>query len=161
MAVTKDQKIIRYGTYDGHQSTSQPMKANAACYAGTIALTDSTGYVKSSATVAATDKCWGIINGLKDGSPHVTTPITAGTTNGDTVIGIDTGTFFLTPGLTTDALTQADIGAVVYVIDEVTVGKTDGSASRPIAGRLAEIGTGQYAGLVAVTLGIASNTGSP
>ena len=161
MAVTKDQKTIRYGTQDGHQPTALRAKANATFYAGTIALTDSTGYLKSSATVAATDKCWGIINGLVNGSPHVSAPITAGTTNGDTIVGIDTGTFYLTPGTSSDALTQADIGAVVYVINEVTVGKTDGGSARPIAGRLAEIGTGQYTGYVAVTLGIASNTGSP
>lgn len=161
MAVTKDQKTIRYGTSDGHQPTAQPMKANAACYAGTIALTDSTGYAVPATSVATTQKCWGLYNGLKNGSPAVSTPITAGTTNGDTIIGIDTGTFFLTPGTSSDALTQADVGAVVYVIDEVTVGKTDGGSARPIAGRLAAIGSGQYTGLVAVTLGIASNTGSP
>lgn len=161
MAVTKDQKIIRYGTPDGHQPTAQPMKANVSIYAGTIALTDSTGYAVPATSTATTQKCWGVYNGLVNGSPHVSAPITAGSTNGDTIIGIDTGTFWLTPGTNSDALTQADIGAVVYVIDEVTVGKTDGSSSRPIAGRLAEIGTAQYTGYVAVTLGIASNTGSP
>jgi hypothetical protein len=160
MAVTKDQKTIRYGTPDGHQPTSQPMAANAEIYAGTIAVTRS-GYAQPAHTPTNADICWGLYNGLKDGVPTVSTPITAGTTNGDTIIGIDTGTFWLTPGTNSDALTQADVGATVYVVDEITVGKTDGSNTRPIAGKLAEIGTGQYTGKVAVTLGSDQSTGSP
>lgn len=160
MAVTKDQKTIRYGTSDGHQPTAQPMTANAEIYAGTIALTRS-GYAVPAHTPQATDICWGLYNGLKNGSPAVSTPITAGTTNGDTVIGIDTGTFYLTSGSNSDALTQADVGATVYVIDEVTVGKTDGGASRPVAGKLAAIGSGQWSAFVAVTLGNDQSTGSP
>jgi hypothetical protein len=161
MAVTKDQKTIRYGTQDGHQPTYQPMKANEAIYAGTIAVTKA-GYAISAKTgLATTDICWGLYNGLINGSPAVSTPITAGTTNGDTLIGIDTGTFYLQNGTNSDAFTQADVGATAYVVDEVTVGKTDGSAARPVAGKVANIGSGQYAGLIAVTLGNNTSTGSP
>jgi len=160
MAVTKDQLIYRYGTKDGHQSTYQPIAASQTIYNGTIALTAS-GYAKSAASVASTDTCWGLFNGLLDGTPTTSSPIVTGTTNGSHTIGIDTGTFWLTPGSSGDALTQADVGATVYVIDEVTVGKTDGGGSRPVAGVLAEIGKAQYAGLVAVTLGNSQSTGSP
>ena len=161
MSVTKDQKIIQYGTPDGHQPIAQPMKANASIYGGTIALTDSTGYAKSAVTPASTDTCWGVYNGLKNGTPTVSSPIVAGTANGDTIIGIDTGSFYLANGTAGDALAQADIGATVYVVDEVTVGKTSGSNTRPIAGKLMNIGTAQYAGLVAVLLGSNQSTGSP
>jgi hypothetical protein len=160
MAVTKDVKTIRYGTQDGHQPTAQPMAASVSIYAGTIAVTRA-GYAQPAHTPTNADICWGIYNGLNNGSPTVSTPITNGTTAGDIVIGIDTGTFWLTPGTSSDALTQADVGATVYVVDEVTVGKTDGSNTRPVAGKLAAIGTGQYAAFVAVTLGSDQSTGSP
>ena len=88
-------------------------------------------------------------------------PITAGTTNGDTLIGIDTGTFYLANGTNSDALAQADVGATCYVVDEITVGKTNGGSTRPVAGKVAGIGTGQYAGKIAVTLGNNTSTGSP
>lgn len=160
MAVTKDQKTIRYGTPDGHQPTAQPVKAAAQLYAGTIALTAS-GYAKSAATVASTDICWGLYNGLLNGTPTTSTPITGGSTDGAVVVGIDTGSFYLQNGTNSDAITQADVGALCYVIDEVTVGKTNGSSSRPVAGRIMSIGTAQYAGMIAVLLGNNQTTGSP
>lgn len=144
MAITKDVPILRYGTPDGHQPDAKPVKASAALYAGTVVTTDSTGYVTGSNTaVAATDIVWGVFNGIVNSNPMVSSPVTAGTTNGDTVIGIDTGTFFLASATDADQLTQADIGQTVYLSDKVTVAKTDGGSTRPIAGKLIVIDTTQ------------------
>lgn len=161
MAVTKDQKVIRFGTEDGHQPTYQPMKANASVYAGTIALTDSTGYAKAATSPASTDTCWGLYNGLVNGTPTTATPVANGTVTGNVLIGIDTGSFYLTPGTAGDALTQANAGVTCYVIDEVTVGATSNGNTRPVAGKFISVGTGQYTGLVAVLLGSNQTTGSP
>ena len=161
MAQTKDALTLRYGTKDGHQNTYQPMAASVSIYSGTIALTNASGLAHPATSVATTDTCWGLFNGLLNGTPTVSTPIVEGTTAGVDTIGIDTGSFWLTPGTSGDALTQADVGNVVYVIDEVTVGKTSGGATRPVAGRLVAIGLAQYSGYVAVLLGNAQTTGSP
>jgi hypothetical protein len=45
-----------------------------------------------------------------------------------------TGSFLLASGTGADALTEANAGASVYVINETTVGATNGSSSRPTAG---------------------------
>lgn len=161
MSTTKDLKIIRYGTQDGHQPTSQPITASVSLYAGQMAITRAGYLIQPDTAVQSTDQVWGMLNGLVDGSPTVSSPISGGTASGLHTAGIDTGTFWLTPGTNTDALAQADVGAEVYAIDGNTVGKTSGSNTRPPAGKLARIGDGQYSGLVAVTLGNNTSTGSP
>lgn len=161
MSTTKDLKIIRYGTPDGHQPTYQPIQSAVSLFAGQLAITRSGYLIQPDTSVTSTDKVWGILNGLYDSAPPVTSPLTGGTTAGLHLAGIDTGSFWLTPGTSSDALTQADVGATVYAIDGNTVGKTDGGAARPVAGKLAEIGTGITAGYVAVTVGDDQSTGSP
>lgn len=161
MALTRSAKILRYSVGDTHQDTYQPALANASVYAGSIALTNSAGLAKSSVSPASTDTCWGLYNGIIDTAPALDSPIVVGTTNGANTLGIETGTFYLLPGSNADALVQADVGATVYVIDEVTVGKTDGGLTRPVAGKLVGIGKGQYAAFVAVLLGNNQSTGSP
>lgn len=155
-AQTKDSKILRYGVPEGNVRLSQPMSANAACYQGTIALTRG-GYAVPAITPDANDVCWGVYNGIKNSINTTSTPITEGAVAGTTRIGIDAGTFYFASSTGADAITQKDVGATVYVVDEVTVGLQ--SASRPKAGIVAEIGVAQYAGLVAVTMGNAQSTG--
>ena len=156
-AQTKDIKIIRYGEPEGNVRLSQPMSANAACYQGTIALTRG-GYAIPAITVASTDLCWGVYNGIKDSINAVSTPITETTVAGTTRIGIDMGTFYFASSTGADAITQANVGATVYVVNETTVALT--GSGRPVAGVVAEIGVSQYAGLVAVTMGSAQSTGA-
>lgn len=143
MTISKDVPILRYGTPDGHQSDQKPVKGSASLYAGTV-VTTASGYVTgSNDAVASTDIVWGVFNGIVDSNPMVSSPVTAGTTDGSIVIGIDTGTFFLASGTNSDALTQADVGATVYLIDKVTVGKTNGGSTRPVAGKLIAVDTTQ------------------
>ena len=160
MSTTQDLKIIRYGTEDGHQPTAQPLTSAVSLYSGTVAVTRAGYLIDPDAAVQSTDYCWGVINGIVDSNPTVSSPITGAASN-VTVCGISTGSFFLTPGTSSDALTQADVGKTVYLIDSNTVGKTSGGGTRPIAGVLASIGVAQYTGLVAVTVGSNTSTGSP
>lgn len=159
--MTTDAKIIRYGTQDGHQPTSQPIESTVSLYVGRVAVTRAGYLIDADTAVQSTDTCWGMLNGIIDSAPTTTSPMSGGTTHGLHIAGIDTGSFYLTSGADADALTQADVGATVYLIDGLHVGKTDGSATRPPAGKLAEIGQGQYSGLVAVTIGNNTSTGSP
>jgi hypothetical protein len=73
---------------------------------------------------------------------------------------IDTGSFFLNAGTGSDALSTADCGASVYLINETTVGKTSGGASRPVAGVLLNIDT-NVTPSYAVALGSNRGTGAP
>ena len=159
--MTTDAKIIRYGTQDGHQPTSQPMQSSVSLYIGRVAVTRAGYLINPDTAVQSTDLCWGMINGIIDAAPTTTSPMAGGTTAGLHFAGIDTGSFWLTPGLSSDALTQADVGNPVYLIDGLTVGKTSGSSTRPVAGKLEKLGTGQYSGLVAVLIGDDQSTGSP
>lgn len=163
MSTTADLNILRYGTPDGHQTTAQPMQSNVSLYIGQMAITRAGYLIQPDTAVQSTDVVWGLINGQVASQESVSSPITntSSVAGGNGLIGIDTGTFWLTPGTSSDALTQADVGATVYAIDGNTVGKTDGGSARPIAGKLALIGDGQYTGLVAVTLGNNQTTGSP
>jgi len=161
MSTTKDLKIIRYGTQDGHQPTSQPLQSAVSVYPGQFAVARSGYLIQPDTAVQSTDKVWGVLNGIVDTAPTTASPIAGGTTAGLHFLGIDTGSFYFTPGTSSDALTQADVGSVVYVIDGNTVGKTDGGSARPVAGILEKLGTGNQAGLVAVLVGSDQSTGSP
>lgn len=55
---------------------------------------------------------------------------------------VERGVFGWDIGASSDALTDADIGATVYGIDDHTVGKTDGSAARSAAGKLMQLENG-------------------
>lgn len=160
MSTTQDIKVIRYGTQDGHQPTAQPLTSAVSVYGGTVAVTRAGYLINPDTAVQSTDYVWGVINGIVDSNPTVASPIT-GVASNLTVCGIDTGSFFLTPGTSADALTQADIGKTVYLINASTVGKTSNGGTRPVAGVLQAIGVAQYTGLVAVTLGSNQSTGSP
>lgn len=160
MALTADVKITRYGTDTGHQLANQPLGGSVTVYRGSIALTDVNGYLKNASSPASTDTCWGVIENSVDlafTGPGITNP---NTTNGGVNVNIATGTFFLNSGTSGDALTQANVGATVYVIDEVTVGKTSGGGTRPVAGVLMAIDTTQPGGY-AVKLGNAAGNTSP
>ena len=161
MSTTQDLNTIRYGTQDGHQAIAQPIQSGVSLYIGQVAVTRAGYIIQPDTAVQSTDICWGMTNGQLDSQEAVSSPMAGGTTAGLHFAGIDTGTFYLSVGLSADALTQADVGADVYLIDGNTVGKTSGSSTRPVAGKLASIGVAQYSGLVAVTIGNSQSTGSP
>jgi hypothetical protein len=151
MAVTKDQHIERYGVGDP-QPYNQPIGASVTVYRGTIAVTDgTTGYLKNPDTaVTATDIVWGLIQQCGpetiDSGPGIAN---ASSVSGVVTADIATGTFFLACDTT---LTQANIGAKVYVKDAITVSLT--STSRPLAGILVAIETrSQAPGNYAISLG--------
>lgn len=161
MSTTQDLNILRYGTADGHQPQAQPQQSATSIYIGQLAITRSGYLIQPDTLVQSTDTVWGVINGQQDSQHTIASPMVGGTTAGLHILGIDTGSFWFTPGTSSDALTQADVGATVYAIDGNQVGKTDGGAARPKAGVLEAIGAGPYTGLVAVKVGNNQSTGSP
>jgi hypothetical protein len=148
----QDIKIVEYGTPDGHQMVSQPVKGSETLYGGTVAVTRSGYLVNPTTPAVATDIVWGLIH------KQVTNPVT---NDGAIQCDIETGTFYLSCATSTDALVQTDIGAVVYLVDNRTIGKTNGGSARPIAGTLMNIDLTQPGGY-AIRLGSTPpGTGSP
>ena len=103
-----------------------PMKAAAIALMGTFAMVDANGYgISSSTAVAATQKCLGVWEGTADNSLGA---------DGDLHGLVSRKKAFLFKNLNTDAVTQADIGATVYVADNQTIAKTHNTNARPAAG---------------------------
>lgn len=103
-----------------------PLKANAVVLEGTFALVDATGHAISSSTaVAATQKCLGVWDKGGDN--------TSGT-DGAVLVCARRKLQFLFSNLSTDAVTQADLGATVYVADNQTIAKSSNTNARPVAG---------------------------
>ncbi len=153
MALTKDVKTDRYGTPDqAPPIMSQPADANVKVYGGSIAITRA-GYVNPASSPQSTDKVWGIIGKQTD---NTTATSFFGGAQGACTAPIDRGDFWLAYGSGGDAFAQGDVQATAYVIDEVTVGKTNGSNTRPAAGIVLAVDT--VAGKVAVALGAAGTT---
>jgi hypothetical protein len=97
-----------------------PVKGSTIIYGGATVCTDSSGYAKGA--VAATGlKCWGVAEETVDNRLGA---------DGTLYVKVRCGSFDRAVGTSADALAVTDIGAIVYAIDDHTVGKTDGSGTR-------------------------------
>lgn len=120
-----------------------PLKAGAIVLQGTFALVDATGFAISSSTaVAGTQKCLGVWDNSADNT---------GGADADRIACVRRNKQFLFANLSTDALTQADLGATVYVADNQTVAKSSNTNTRPVAGKFMGFDT-QYAEYVWVEI---------
>ncbi|MGH6692676.1 MAG: hypothetical protein ACREF4_18560, partial [Gammaproteobacteria bacterium] len=77
---------------------------------------------------------------------------TTGESDGDTTLKVQCGIFWFANGGGGDAIALADTGKLCYVLDDQTVGKTDGGAGRPVAGRIVKVETGKIYVAVGVKL---------
>ena|SRR5687768_14653095 len=108
-----------------------PLAASTKIWAGSLVMIDG-GYLKPAAA-ATGKKVVGRARATFDNSAG-----SAGAVTGE----VERGTFGWAIGTSGDALTQADVGATVYAIDDQTVGKTDGSGARSAAGTLWQLEDG-------------------
>lgn len=169
MAITADIPTTRYGTPDGHQPLNKGLQASITIYRGTIAVLNGTGghqgYLKDPASPATTDLVIGVIDTGGPGYPNTSPGIVGGSTDGAVTANISTGTFLFASGTGADELDVTTNMASVYMIDGQTVGKTNGSSSRPVAGVQMSCNDDDPsipAGFVAVKLGTpASPLGGP
>jgi hypothetical protein len=135
MALTGDVLTDRYGSPDGHQPLNKLVPTGVTVYRGSVAGIAGTGggqgKMKNESTVATTDIILGLVQKAGSGFPNDTPGIIGGT---GVTCEIETGSFILASGTGADALDVTTNGASVYLIDEVTVGKTNGGSTRPVAG---------------------------
>ena len=138
-ALTADIPTRRDGTPgNATQPVSLPVQAGAKCWGGSVATTYK-GYALAPSTPSSDMLCWGLYQRTADHSAVGPRTVTSASR-------WRLATFWLYGGAGGDALTEANVGQPVYLIDEKTVGATNGSSSRPAAGTLKRIDSGRTAG---------------
>lgn len=164
MALSSDVKTTRYGVGgNAHQPINKPLGASVTVYRGSVAVTDALGNIKNASSLSGSEIVWGLIANAGPGTADTGPGITNGGSSGAVTVEIDTGSFYLANGgnTTTDVLTEANVGQVVYLVNETSVAATNGGSSRPIAGTLLNVDASQPGGF-AVKLGSAPpGTGAP
>jgi hypothetical protein len=103
---------------------SVPVAANAVIYAGAIVVANASGYA-APGSMAANLTYLGRADRYVDNT---------GGANGDKTALVRRGKAFKWKNSSSDALTQAELGKICYIVDDETVAKTDGTSSRSAAG---------------------------
>lgn len=104
---------------------SGPIAANVKCYAGTIACVDASGNVTKGAT-ATTLKAIGVFDQAYDNTGGAAGAFTAEAKRG--IYGP------FANSSAGDLIAASDVGSTCYIVDDQTVAKTNGSATRSAAG---------------------------
>ncbi|MDH5525212.1 MAG: hypothetical protein OEY01_14645 [Desulfobulbaceae bacterium] len=106
-----------------------PVAATTKLFAGGIGCRNATGYVVPGST-STTLKALGRINEQVDNSAGA---------DGDLMVEIERGLFRFANSAAADEITKADIGNDCYIVDDQTVAKTDGTATRSVAGKVRDV----------------------
>lgn len=114
----RDGKIYRYA-----------VGAAATIYAGALVALDATGYVVPGST-ATTLTAVGRAEDYVDNSAGA---------DGDATVDVRRGVFRFVNSAAGDEITAADIGGTAYIVDDQTVAKTDGTATRSVAGTIRDV----------------------
>lgn len=119
MALSKN----RNTPYRHNTSRSYPLAASAVVFAGGI-VTLASGFVAAGATAT------GLV------AVGVATHYQDNTTGdaGDQHVAVHVGCFAFDNSAAADEITAADVGKPCYLVDDHTVAKTDGEATRSLAG---------------------------
>lgn len=106
-----------------------PVAASTKIFRGTIAVINASGYLTKGIT-ATTLKAVGVASDLADNSAGA---------NGAIRCKVRRGCFRLANSASADLITLADVGADCYIVDDQTVAKTNGSATRSVAGKIRDV----------------------
>lgn len=106
-----------------------PVKTAVKLFAGSIGVIDATGYLTKGA-VATTLKAVGIVQEQIDNTDGAD-----GAVNGK----VRRGVFCLANSSAGDLIARADIGADCYIVDDLTVAKTNGTNTRSVAGKIRDV----------------------
>lgn len=106
-----------------------PVAANAKIFAGALVVANSTGFA-APGSVATTLTYLGRAEEYVDNT---------GGANGDKTVNIRRRKAFKFKNHGADLIVQADLGKVCYIVDDETVAKTNGGATRSAAGTVVGI----------------------
>lgn len=108
----------------------QGMAANTLVYAGAIVMRNAAGYLLKGATATGSV-----------GVGRAEERKTGGANAGDETLKFRPGLYRYKNSSSTDQITVAQIGDVCWIVDDETVAKTDGSATRSPAGFIRDVDT--------------------
>lgn len=160
MATTQDLKLYQIGTPELYPTLNFPMCGGITVYGNTIAVTDTNGRIVNPAQPATSNKCWGVI-ARQTSTAANTNPFGSSTALANCALTVDVlQGIFAFPFCTSDTVSEATIGATIYVYDNATVTNTNNSTAT--AGKCVAIaGIGQGVGLpngyMAVAFGLEGN----
>lgn len=123
------------------------VKSAANCRQGGMAALSS-GYYQPAAAATLSQRVMGIFQDNFDNSLGANG---AALSDGSVGAKVRSGVFFMACGTGVDAVAQANVGSVVYVIDDQTVGLTDAGGTRSPAGICVAFDT--VLGLPAIAMG--------
>jgi len=106
-----------------------PVAASTKIFAGALVCINSSNLATKGA-VSTTLKCVGVAQEQADNS--------AGSA-GDIRVKVRRGCFKFANSAAGDAIALADVNAECFIVDDQTVAKTNGSASRSVAGRVRDV----------------------
>lgn len=108
---------------------SRGVAANAVLYQGALACLSATGFATPGATATTL---------TADGMVKETVDNTGGA-DGAVNVELERGVFRFENSAAADAITAAEIGDDCYIVDDQTVAKTNGGATRSIAGKIEDV----------------------
>lgn len=123
LAASRDTPV-RDGTMEGH-----PVKAATKIFAGGLTCLDAAGWAVPGAA-ATTLIALGRADAVADNSAGA---------NGAINVTVRRGIFQWKNSAAGDAITRAEIGDNCYVVDDETVAKTNGGATRSVAGIIRDV----------------------
>lgn len=105
--------------------------ASVNCFAGGLAVLDSSGDAKPGVTATGLIAVGRFEQNIDNSTGSA----------GDVSVNVKGGTFRYANSSAADEITKAEIGRDCYIVDDQTVAKTDGTASRSVAGKIAFVDT--------------------
>ena len=108
---------------------ARPVAAAALIYQGSLVCLLATGYATPGA-VSTTLVADGLAKDTVDNSDGAA---------GDLIVEVERGVFCFENSAAADAITIAEIGDNCYIVDDQTVAKTSGSATRSVAGKIEDV----------------------
>jgi len=106
-----------------------PVAGNVRLLAGTIAMVNASGFAEPGATATAR-RGVGVVEVTADN---------VGGAAGAISVRVRRGCFALDNSAAADLVTRGDIGAIVHIVDNQTVARTDGTGTRSPAGVLRDV----------------------
>jgi len=105
--------------------------ANAVIHPGALVMLNATGYLVQGATATGQ-----VARGVSEESETVDN---TGGADGAKTCKVRKGVFRFKNSTSADEITLAEIGDDCYIVDDETVAKTDGTATRSIAGKIEDV----------------------
>lgn len=106
-----------------------PVAASTLIYAGALVCIN-TSNLATKGAVSTALKCVGVAQATADNSAGAASAIR---------VKVRRGCFRFANSASADAIALADVGADCYIVDDQTVAKTNGSASRSVAGKIRDV----------------------